>query len=252
MAVPRRDFPGRREADRPGRSQRQGQARLLSRDHRPLHGVPHADGERASRFRAIARQPAAASSPGRGAIRSRATSRRARPRASATGPTPRSSARSPRASTRTARSSMPPMGFGYYAHMTDADLDAVIAWVRTVPREGVKFLSSPRSGGGDRPLGRWRSQRDEALVYVAPLRATSPGGEDCSPCRVQLRICDIRPALRGALPCQIPLPRRLRNPGGRGSSARSPASCSASSSMIGSTLCLFWNEGHAVQTSALA
>ena len=27
----------------------------------------------------------------------------------------------------------PPMGFGYYAHMTDADLDAVIAWVRTLP-----------------------------------------------------------------------------------------------------------------------
>jgi mono/diheme cytochrome c family protein len=27
----------------------------------------------------------------------------------------------------------PPMGYGYYAHMTDADLDAVIAWVRTLP-----------------------------------------------------------------------------------------------------------------------
>jgi len=27
----------------------------------------------------------------------------------------------------------PPMGFDYYAHMTDADLDAVIAWVRTLP-----------------------------------------------------------------------------------------------------------------------
>lgn len=26
-----------------------------------------------------------------------------------------------------------PMGFGYYAHMTDSDLDDVIAWVRTVP-----------------------------------------------------------------------------------------------------------------------
>jgi mono/diheme cytochrome c family protein len=26
-----------------------------------------------------------------------------------------------------------PMGFPYYSHMTDADLDAVIAWVRTVP-----------------------------------------------------------------------------------------------------------------------
>jgi mono/diheme cytochrome c family protein len=27
----------------------------------------------------------------------------------------------------------PPMGFSYYAHMTDADLDDVIAWVRTLP-----------------------------------------------------------------------------------------------------------------------
>jgi mono/diheme cytochrome c family protein len=27
----------------------------------------------------------------------------------------------------------PPMGYPYYAHMTDADLDAVIAWVRTLP-----------------------------------------------------------------------------------------------------------------------
>jgi mono/diheme cytochrome c family protein len=27
----------------------------------------------------------------------------------------------------------PPMGFVYYAHMTDSDLDDVIAWVRTVP-----------------------------------------------------------------------------------------------------------------------
>jgi mono/diheme cytochrome c family protein len=27
----------------------------------------------------------------------------------------------------------PPMGFGYYAHMIDADLDAVVAWLRTVP-----------------------------------------------------------------------------------------------------------------------
>ena len=30
----------------------------------------------------------------------------------------------------------PPMGFGYYAHMTDSDLDAVIAWLRTVPPKG--------------------------------------------------------------------------------------------------------------------
>jgi len=28
---------------------------------------------------------------------------------------------------------MPPMGFGYYAHMTDGDLNDLIAWLRTVP-----------------------------------------------------------------------------------------------------------------------
>ena len=28
---------------------------------------------------------------------------------------------------------MPPMGFGYYAHMTDTDLNDLIAWLRTVP-----------------------------------------------------------------------------------------------------------------------
>jgi mono/diheme cytochrome c family protein len=27
----------------------------------------------------------------------------------------------------------PPMGFGYYAKMTNADLDAIVAWLRTVP-----------------------------------------------------------------------------------------------------------------------
>jgi len=27
----------------------------------------------------------------------------------------------------------PPMGYGYYARMTDADLDAIIAWLRTLP-----------------------------------------------------------------------------------------------------------------------
>jgi hypothetical protein len=26
-----------------------------------------------------------------------------------------------------------PMGFGYYANMTTADLDAIVAWLRTVP-----------------------------------------------------------------------------------------------------------------------
>ncbi|MFC3229034.1 c-type cytochrome [Marinibaculum pumilum] len=28
---------------------------------------------------------------------------------------------------------MPPMGYGYYARMTNADLDALVAWIRTLP-----------------------------------------------------------------------------------------------------------------------
>jgi hypothetical protein len=27
----------------------------------------------------------------------------------------------------------PPMGYGYYARMTDEDVDAIVAWLRTVP-----------------------------------------------------------------------------------------------------------------------
>ncbi len=30
---------------------------------------------------------------------------------------------------------LPPMGYPYYAKMTDADLDAVIAYLRTVPAQ---------------------------------------------------------------------------------------------------------------------
>lgn len=37
---------------------------------------------------------------------------------------------------RDGRTLQPPMGYGFYAHMTDADLDAVITWLRTVPPKG--------------------------------------------------------------------------------------------------------------------
>jgi hypothetical protein len=30
----------------------------------------------------------------------------------------------------------PPMGYPYYARMTDDNLDAIIAWLRTVPPKG--------------------------------------------------------------------------------------------------------------------
>ena len=34
---------------------------------------------------------------------------------------------------RDGRKMLPPMGYGYYANMTQADLDAVVAYLRTVP-----------------------------------------------------------------------------------------------------------------------
>ena len=50
--------PRRREVLFAGRSQRQAEARLLPRHHRPLHGMPHAvrGGRRAARFRRLAGQ----------------------------------------------------------------------------------------------------------------------------------------------------------------------------------------------------
>ena len=95
----------RREALRRSHDERQGEEGLLSRHHRALHGVPHADGQGRAPVGHASRAPAVSTSPGPGASRPRATSPRARPRASAPGPTTRSSAPSPRASARTAASS---------------------------------------------------------------------------------------------------------------------------------------------------
>ena len=96
---------GRREAVHRSRHGRQGEEGLLSRDHRALLRMPHADGAEGPRFREFLRQGRLRVSPGRGASRSRATSPRTRKRASAPGAMPRSSARSPKACARTARRS---------------------------------------------------------------------------------------------------------------------------------------------------
>ena len=122
-----------READGRRRPERPGQARLLSGDHRPLHGVPHAARERQHRTLAMRSARAARSSTGRGACRCRATSPRIGRRASAPGATPRSSAPSPRACARTAARSSRRWAIRMYARMTDADLSDVVAYLRTVP-----------------------------------------------------------------------------------------------------------------------
>ena len=55
------------------------------------------------------------------------------------------------ASARTAASSIGPMGFQYYVKMTDADLDAVVAYLRTVPAKDslVGAAGLRASGAGD-------------------------------------------------------------------------------------------------------
>ena len=76
---------------------------------------------------------AAANFPARGVRRPRATSPRARP----SGIGDWSDADIKRAITQGVRKDgsrlKPPMGYGYYAKMTDGDLDAMIAYLRTVP-----------------------------------------------------------------------------------------------------------------------
>ena len=97
-----------------------------------LPGMPHAACARAG-CDSTRSARAAANFPGRGASRWRATSRRARPRASANGATTRSRAPSPQGKRRDGSPLKPPMGYGYYAKMTDGDLNAVVAYLRTLP-----------------------------------------------------------------------------------------------------------------------
>ena len=88
-----------------------GQARLLSRHHRPLHGVPHA-GRRAAGIDFDNRSArAAGNSRAHGACRGRATSRRSKTRASAPGPTPRSRRAITQGKRKDGTQLKPPMGY---------------------------------------------------------------------------------------------------------------------------------------------
>ena len=54
-------------------------------------------------------------------------------RASAPGPTPRSRRAITQGKRKDGTPLKPPMGYPLYAKMTDADLDAIVAYLRTVP-----------------------------------------------------------------------------------------------------------------------
>ena len=101
------------------RLQRPGQARLLSRHHRPLHGMPHADGT-SGRISRLGKGGDEFKGPG--ACQCRATSPRTRK-----GIGGWTDAEIKGAITQGVRKDgsklKPPMGFALYATMTDADLE---------------------------------------------------------------------------------------------------------------------------------
>ena len=136
MALPHHLFPARRSRLHAGATAQQGQAWLLSRNHRALHGMPYADG-----------------AEGKGGFCKNAISARAGVSNSAwtvghfdfaqhhveqdKGIGDWSDDEIKNAITHGVRKDgtrlKPPMGIGYYASMTDADLDAIVAYLRTVP-----------------------------------------------------------------------------------------------------------------------
>ena len=113
--------------------ERQGKEGVLSGHHRPLHGVPHpVCAARRSRFRQVARQGRPSISRPWGVSKSRnITSHKT------AGIGDWTDAEIKTAITQGKRKDgtplKGPMGYPYYAKMTDADLDAVIAYLRTVP-----------------------------------------------------------------------------------------------------------------------
>ena len=78
---------------------------------------------------------AAWNSPGRGASRCRATSAPARPRVSARWTDAQIKTAITTGVDKDGQHLKGPMGFPYYAHMTDADLGDLIAYLRTVPAQ---------------------------------------------------------------------------------------------------------------------
>ena len=123
---------GRREAVHRRRHGRQGEEGLLSRHHRALHGVPHADGAEGRDFEAsygkggfefpgpwgksVSRNITSHKEKGIGAWSDDEIKRAITKGVSKDGSRLK-----------------PPMGYEFYANMTEADLDAIVAYLRTVP-----------------------------------------------------------------------------------------------------------------------
>ena len=99
-----------------------------------------------------------------------------------------------------------PMGYQYYAKMTDADLDAVIAYLRTAPGQGIGPVFGP---GGLRRGGGWRSPRPSIAAARGLYLSSFDWDRHTMPYRFRL--------LSAALAAvSLLLPQGARRPGARG------------------------------------
>ena len=71
------------------------------------------------------------------------------------------------------------MGYQYYAKMTDDDLDAVVAYLRTVPAEGLARTASPRGRGRPRQGDSGRLARPSNAIAAAAYISGPPTRDLC-------------------------------------------------------------------------
>ena len=112
--------------------ERQGEEGLLSRDHRPLHGVPHADGHARARIRRRARQ-GGFEFPGPWGVSMSRNITSSKTKGIGDWTDDEIKRAITQGVSKDGSKLKPPMGFQYYATMTGDDLDAVVAYLRTVP-----------------------------------------------------------------------------------------------------------------------
>ena len=148
----------RRQALHRSDDERQAQEGLLSRHHRALHGMPHADGPRGREFAtklgaggfefpgpwgvSVSRNITSSKEKGIGAWTDEEIKRAITQGISKDG-----------------SKLKPPMGFDYYATMTPPDLDAVVAYPAHAAGEGLEpFMPAGRPGPSFGPVRAYISR----------------------------------------------------------------------------------------------
>jgi len=124
------EIPPGADHDAGERHEGSGEARVLPRHHRPLHGMPLAARGRAQRSECARQSGEGSRAVGRERVAQHhfAPGRRPR-RLERSGDQARDHARRRQGG----RKLLPPMGFAWYARLTEPDLDAIVAYLRTVP-----------------------------------------------------------------------------------------------------------------------